>query len=116
MPARGRDRAKDRKFSSALQHILSMVASDGPVGKGRSVRGKRSLRLALAGAGWLWGTLEDPVLGRESTRAPAAIHRVAGSTACRAGFAERRIATYLLRRASTADPWGRHASCRPATI
>ena len=54
--------------------------------------------------------------GRESTRAPAAIHRVAGSTACRPDFAERCIATYLLRRASTADPWGWHTSCRPATI
>ena len=51
--------------------------------------------------------------GSESTRALAAIHRVAGSTACRPDFAERCIATYLVRRASTAVSWGWHASCSP---
>jgi hypothetical protein len=71
MPARGRDRAKDRKFSSALQHILSMVASDGPVGEAWSVRGKRSLSPGRL-PGRFAGRIGDPVPGRESTRAASA--------------------------------------------
>jgi hypothetical protein len=56
------------------------------------VRGKRSLGVGPGRVpGGFGGRIEDPVPGHESTRAPAAIHRVAGATACRPNFAERCI-------------------------